>query len=149
MVGDKAVGWGLRAAAAAGVLLLVACGQEPAEERLRKRVANMEEALEQREPGTFMEGVADNFIGEGGLDRRGLRGLLAAQMMRNAQVSAVLGPLDIQLQGDQARLAFDVVVTGGAGGFLPERAQAYRVESGWRDGDDGWQVVEADWEPRL
>lgn len=149
MVGDKAVMCGLRAAAAAAVLVVAGCGQEPAEERLRERVAAMEQALERREPGVFMEGVAGNFIGEGGLDRRGLRGLLAAQMMRNAEVSAVLGPLDIQIQGDQARLAFDVVVTGGAGGFLPERAQAYRVESGWRDGADGWQVVEADWEPRL
>jgi hypothetical protein len=149
MVGDKAAGRGLRAAAVATAVLLGACGQEPAEERLRAQVAAMEQALEEREPGLFMEGVAENFIGERGLDRRGLRGLLAAQMMRNAEVSAVLGPLDIQIQGDQARLAFDVVVTGGAGGFLPERAQAYRVQSGWRDGDEGWQVVEADWEPRL
>lgn len=149
MVGDKAARRAFGALAVVGVLVLAACGQEPAEERLRERVAAMEQALEEREPGVFMDGVADNFIGEGGLDRRGLRGLLAAQMMRNAEVSAVLGPLDIQLEGDQARLAFDVVVTGGAGGFLPERAQAYRVESGWRDGADGWQVVEADWEPRL
>ena len=127
--------------------LLAGCAGAPAEERLRERIAAMESAIEAREVGPFMEGIAGNFIGEGGADQRQLRALLAAQTMRNAEIGVLLGPLDLSVEGDQARVAFKLVLTGGAGGLLPERAQAYDVDSRWLDGDDGWQVVTADWTP--
>ena len=142
----RVAGWGA-AAAACIALLVVACSKAPAEQRLRERIAAMEAAVEARDAGGFMDGVAPNFIGESGTDQRALRALLAAQMMRNAQIGAVLGPLDIAIDGVQARVSFQLVLTGGAGGLLPERARAWRVDSGWRDGDDGWQVVTAEWRP--
>lgn len=130
-------------------VLLASCAEAPAEQRLRERITAMEAAVEGRDTDAFMEGVADNFIGGRALDRQGLRRLLTAQMLRNAEVSVVLGPLDIAITGDQARVQVEVVVTGGAGGFLPERAQSVEVDSAWRDGEDGWQVVTADWTERF
>jgi len=129
--------------------LLVGCAKAPAAQRLRERIAAMEAAVEGRDTDAFMDGVAVNFIGGRGLDRQGLRRLLTAQMLRNAAISVVVGPLDITITGDQARVRMELVVTGGAGGFLPERAQSVQVDSGWRDGDDGWQVVTADWTERF
>ena len=131
------------------LLGLAGCGGASAEQRLRERIAAREEAIEQRDAGAFMDGVAEDFVGESAIDRRQLRQLLAANMMRNAEISAVLGPLSIEMLESHARVQVEVVVSGGSGGLLPERAQAYTISSAWRDGDDGWQVVEASWEPRL
>lgn len=149
-VGARA-GWTAAASwlAWALVLLLPGCAEAPAEQRLRERIAAMEAAVEQRDAAVFMEGVAGNFIGDHGLDQQGLRRLLTAQMLRNAEISAVLGPLDLELTGDRARVRFELVVTGGAGGFLPERGRAVEVDSAWRDGPDGWQVVTAEWTDRF
>lgn len=133
----------------AACMLLAGCAKAPAEQRLRERIAAMEAAVEQRDTDAFMEGIAVNFVGEQGVDRQGLRRVLALQMLRNAEISAVLGPLEIALTDDQARVGFEVLVTGGAGGLLPERGQSVRVDSGWRDSDDGWQVVTADWSKRF
>ena len=144
----RPVGWWL-ALAVLLPLLLAACAKAPAEQRLRERIAAMEAAVEGRDTDGFLDGVAENFIGERGVDRQGLRRLLVAQMLRNAEVSVVLGPLDLEITGDRARVRVEVVVTGGAGGFLPERAQSVQVDSAWRDGEDGWQVVTADWTERF
>jgi len=59
------------------------------------------------------------------------------------------GPLDIQLQGNRATVKFKMVVTGGAGGLLPERAQGYDITSGWRDEDGEWRLFLVEWTEAL
>lgn len=131
------------------VALLAACSKPPAEQRLRERIGAMQDAIVAREVSVFMDGVADDFIGSGNLDRAALQQLVRLQVMRNAAIGATLGPIEVQLQGERATVEFDAVLTGGAGGLLPERAQGYRIKSGWRDGGDDWQVFSAEWTPLL
>ena len=38
------------------------------------------------------------------------------------------------------------LVTGGPG-WIPERGQVYDFTTAWRERDDEWQLVGADWEP--
>lgn len=109
----------------------------------------MQEALEARRPADFVAGIAEDFTGESDLDRDGVRKLLRLQLLRNAQVGASLGPLQIELHGERATVSFTAVLTGGTGSLLPTSAQAWKVSSGWRDGPDGWQVIQARWEPVL
>lgn len=130
-------------------LALAACSRGSAETRLRARVAAMQKALEDRETSAFMAGVAADFVGPGGLDRAGVRNLLRLQFLRHAKVGTTLGPIAIALRSGGADVTFKVVSTGGPGGFLPDSGQAWSVRSAWRDGAEGWQVVQADWEPAL
>ncbi|MBB5208260.1 nuclear transport factor 2 family protein [Chiayiivirga flava] len=130
-------------------MLLAGCGRAPAEERLRDRFEAMRTAMLERRPGDFMDGVAEDFVGEGNADRAALHNILRAQLLRNSSLGATIGPLDIVVDGDRATMQFTMVLTGGAGGFIPERANGWSVKSGWRDGDDGWQVYFAQWEPVL
>lgn len=130
-------------------LLLSACSKPPAEERLRERFAQMQAAVLERKPSDFIDGVAEDFVGNGNADRAALHNILRAQLLRNASMSATIGPLDIVIEGERATMNFTMVLTGGAGGFIPERANGWSVKSGWRDGDDGWQVYFAEWEPVL
>ncbi|HBK47749.1 MAG TPA: hypothetical protein DDZ67_15235 [Xanthomonadaceae bacterium] len=127
-------------------LLLGACRREPPEQRLRARVEAMRDALQQRKPADFMAAVAADFVGNDGLDRAALQRMLQLQVLGNASIGATLGPMEVQMHGDRATVAFDALLTGaGAGRLLPERAQAYRVVSGWREEDGEWRLYRAEW----
>ena len=129
--------------------LLAGCSKPPAEERLRARIGQMQDAIVARDVSAFMDGVAEDFIGSGNLDRAALQQVVRLQVMRNASIGATMGPITVELQGERAIIDFKVVLTGGTGGLLPERAQGYDIHSGWRDGDDGWQVYHAEWKEAL
>ena len=132
-----------------GVAGLSACHKEPPEERLRARLGEMQTAAIERRPDIFMEGVADDFTGNDGMDRAALHNLLRAQVLLNARIGATTGPLDISLNGDRATVRFSLVLTGGSGRLLPENAQTYRINSGWREEDDEWRLYYAEWEPGI
>ena len=53
----------------------------------------------------------------------------------------------MEIVGDRATVRFSAVVTGGSGRFLPERAQAWEVTSGWRDEGGDWRLYYAQWKP--
>ena len=136
-----------------------ACSTAPPEQRLRERIAAMhrvvagvleQQAIETGQAGNFMDGVASDFVGEGGMDRRQLRGLIAAQLLRAKDVGVSVVSMDVRLlAGDrQADVDLDVLLTGGAG-FLPDSASTYRIRTGGADGHDGWQVISADWDRGL
>lgn len=131
------------------VALLAGCSKPPAEERLRARFDEMQAAVLEHRPGDFIDGVAEDFIGNESADRAALHNILRAQLLRNEEVSATVGPLDIKVTGDRATMDFTMVLTGGAGGLIPERANGWSVKSAWRDGPDGWQVYFAEWSPAL
>lgn len=142
------MGFALAAVLVLGVVLQ-GCSKPPAEERLRTRLEAMRQAVLAHEPGDFMDGVAEDFIGEGNADRAALHNILRVQLLRNSSLGATLGPLDIVIDGERATMQFTMVLTGSAGGFIPERANGWAVKTAWRDGDDGWQVYFAEWEPVL
>lgn len=133
----------------AALALLAGCSKAPAEERLRARFEQMQAAVLERDPGGLIEGVAEDFVGNDNTDRAALHNILRLQLLRNASVGANIGPLDIAIDGDRATMNFTMVLTGGAGGMIPERANGWSVRSAWRDGEDGWQVYFAEWEPVL
>ena len=130
-------------------MLSSGCRSEPAEERLRATIDEMQAAAIERQPGDFMDHVTEDFVGEGGIDRAALHNLLRAQLLRNASIGATRGPLDVKLQGTRATVRFKVVLTGGAGGLLPERAQGYDITSGWREEDGEWKLFLAEWDEAL
>ena len=129
--------------------LLAGCSRSPPEQRLRERIAEMQQALEARKSADFVAGIAEDFGSDNGMDREGIRNLLRVQMLRNASIGATLGPLDISLHGERATVKFSAVLTGGSGGLLPDSARPWSVTSAWRDGADGWQLIHASWEPML
>jgi len=129
--------------------VLSACAKPPAEEQLRATIDQMQAAAIERRPSEFMDRVTEDFIGDDGIDRAALHNLLRAQLLRNAAVSATRGPIDIELQGERATVRFTIVLTGGSGGLLPERAQGYAITSGWRVEDGEWKLFLAEWKPAL
>lgn len=128
--------------------LLAGCTRTPPEQRLREQLAAMQQALEQRQAGAFIDGVAEDFGGNGGMDRAALQQVVRAQVLANASIGlTVLAPAEVQLQGDRATVHFKVAATGGSGRLLPDSAQAWEVTSAWRDEDGQWRIYYAEWRP--
>ncbi|QNH12808.1 nuclear transport factor 2 family protein [Xanthomonas sp. SI] len=133
-------GWGC-----ALLLALPGCQRDSAEQRLRKDIAAMQEAVEEHRLRDAMAAVAEDFAGEAGMDRAALHNLLRAQFLANARIGVNTGPLSIALQGDDATVRFDAVVSGGDARLLSERMQRYAVVTGWREQDGRWRLRHAHW----
>ncbi|MEA9752374.1 nuclear transport factor 2 family protein [Xanthomonas campestris pv. raphani] len=113
--------------AALCVLLLAGC----AEQRLRATVEQMRAAIEARDVREAMAPVAEDFVGEHGMDAAGARRLLQLQLLGHQTIGVTVGPVDVQMQGSTATVRFSVLLTGG-GRWLPDQAQHYQVTTGWR-----------------
>lgn len=129
-------------AAAAG------CSREPPEEALRATIASMQEAAEARDAEALVAAFAEDFAGPDNMDRDQFRRYVALAWLRSREVGVRLGPLEVELIGDRARVAFTAATTGGEG-FLPDSAQVWQVRTGWRLDDGEWRLISAEWEEAL
>lgn len=130
-------------------VLLAGCSRPPDEDRIRAAIAVMEQAAEQREPRAFMEQIDADFVGgEASFDRTALHNLLRGQFLRNEGINVLLGPIDVGLQGDRATAKVTATLTGGSGGWLPERGAVYDIETGWKRVGGEWRCISASWQQR-
>lgn len=134
----------------AAFLLMPACSRGSPEQAIRKQVAAMQSAIDARDAGAVNDLLADDFVGNEGLDKRGARQLAAGMFLRYRDVSAKIGPATVELRGQRDAVArFSVLATGGSGGLLPDSGQVYQVETGWRLVDGEWKLLSADWKEKL
>lgn len=129
--------------------LLAACARTPPEERLRESLAALQTAMEARDLEALHATLAEDFVGPEGMDRNGARGLAMLSFRRYRDVDVTLGPAQVDIQGDRATVRFSAALSGGAGKVLPDAAQVYEVETGWRETEGEWRMTSAEWKPRL
>lgn len=138
----------LRAIGLLCLLWLGACSRNPSEDALRETLEAMEIAGEERAVGDFMDHVAEDFVGNSSeYDRVGLDRLLRAVALRHQSISVVRSGLQIEMHGDRAVVRMKILVTGGAGGLVPETGQLFDTESAWRHVDGEWELGSASWKP--
>jgi len=133
---------------AALLLLANGCAKDPPEAALRATIATMQQAAEARDAAALVASVSEDFAGPEGMDRDQFRRYLAVIWLRNREVGVRLGPLDVELIGDRARVEFTAATTGGEG-WMPERAQVHKVSTGWRMEGGDWKLISATWDPAL
>ena len=121
------------------------CRRTTPEQALRRDLSALQTAIEARDAGELRGFLAEDFIGNNGLDREGARRLAALHFMRNSQVGVTVGPLDVAVQGEHATVRSTVVLTGGSGGLLPESGSVYEIRSGWRMEDGAWRMTSLAW----
>ena len=137
------------AAGLAALGLLAGCAKPADEAALRAALAEGQQAIEARDADRLMDLVGDEFGGPDGMDRAGLRRYAALMLLGQQRVGLTLGPVTVELHGDRAVARFDALVTGG-GRFVPEGAEARRVETVWRLEGGEWKLASADWsQPAL
>lgn len=131
------------------VVLATGCARADPEQALRETVAELQAAIEQNDPAAMQQHLADDFIGNDGIDREGARRLAAAMRLRYRDLAVDAGPLQVDMDGTHAKVSFTAVLRGGAGRLLPESARIYEVETGWRQDGDDWLLSSVRWTPRL
>lgn len=129
-------------------MLLTACSREPPEAALRATISEMQKAAEAHDNDALFEPIAGDFAGSEGMDRTAFRRYVTLLGMRHKSVGVNLGPMDVKLFDDRATVKFTAAITGGPG-FLPDQAQVYQVETGWRLEGGDWQLISAKWKPTL
>lgn len=134
--------------AAATLLMIVACSHTPPEEALRSTISGMQAAAESKDTDALFDPIADDFSGSGGMDRQAFRRYVTLLGLRNGKIGVSTGPLDVKLIGDRATVTFTAALSGGPG-WLPDQAQVYDVDTGWRLDGDQWTLISARWKPRL
>ena len=132
-----------------GLLLIVsACSRSDPEQAVRAQLEALQQAIDARDAGAVEDLLAEDFIGNEGMDRRGAKQLAAAVFLRHREIGARLGPVTVELRGEGEAIArFSVLATGGSGGLLPEQGQVYQVQTGWRLQDGDWKLLNASWTP--
>ena len=131
------------------LLVLAACAHPAPEEALRKEVDAMRTAVEARDAGELSDGIAKDFIGPEGMDRKGATRLAQVVFLRNRDIGVTMGPLDVAMREGGATVKFTAALTGGSGGMLPASGQVYDVSTDWRQNGDEWELVAAEWTPKL
>ncbi len=140
---------GLFAALLAGACLL-ACVRTSPEQALRERVDLLQRDIDGRRADAVADALAEDFIGNDGMDRRQARRMAAALFLRYRDVRVRFGPLQVQMHGDtRAAVRFTAAATGGSGGLLPQDVQVFDVTTGWRSESGEWRMASAEWAPKL
>jgi len=129
-------------------LLSAGCNRTPPEQALRETITKMQQAGEKGDVDALFEPIADDFTGSEGMDRTAFRRYLTLVRMSKKNVGVTLGPVDVKLFGDRASANFSATITGGPG-FLPNQAQLYDIETGWRLEGSDWKLINAKWKPKL
>lgn len=129
--------------------LLVACARSDPERELRETIGAMAAAIEKRDPGVFLEVLADDFTRESGaFGKHDAKRVLAGALLRNEKISVTAVVTDVRIEGERAFAKVRVVATGGAG-LLPERGQIWEFDSAWRREGGRWRVFNAEWREGL
>lgn len=131
-------------------LLVAGCSSPPTEQAITDALNEMAVALQERESGPVMSRLHESFHSEGSgstMNRRDIQRLLLAAFYRHQNISMTLTNIRVEtdaMNKSRATAYFNALTTGGDGGWLPNTAQLYRVESEWVfDGDWMMQSLSA------
>lgn len=121
------------------------------EEAIARLLDDAARAAAERRPADAVAAVSERFSGEG-LDRRGVKQLVAFHALRGDWVSVSISGRRIAVAGDAARATVDLVLARGGAGkalaeLLPAEASAYRIACRLEREPEGWRVVSATWRP--
>lgn len=129
--------------------LIASCVRSDPERELHDTIGAMAAAIEKRDPGTFLEALADDFTRESGaFGKHDAKRMLAGALLRHERISVTAVVTDVRIDGQRARAKVRVVATGGAG-LLPERGQTWEFDSAWRREGGRWRVFNAEWREGL
>jgi len=132
------------------ILLLGGCSRTTDEQRIRAAMAAMEQAMEARDPRSFMSHITEDFVGnEAEFDRSALANLVRIEVLRNDSIGVTLGPIEIEMQGDRAKAQVLATFTGGNGNLLPEHGSIYAITSSWKRQASEWRCYSATWKQEL
>ena len=131
------------------ISLLSACTRETEEDRVRKVVAAMQEATEEKELTALQEHISRSYRDPQGNDYEAIKGLFTFYFFRHRTVGVSIPSLEVSVNGPQANAKFTAVLSAkGVDGepasmLLPDALGAYDFDVSFRKEDGSWTIVSA------
>jgi hypothetical protein len=118
------------------------------EEQIRALFQDAVRAVGERQVGDAVAGVSERFQGEGGLDKRAVKQLIAAEVFRGEWVTLSIAGLQVDVDGARAKAVLDVVMARSGKGadlaaLLPGDAAANRFSVALEREQEGWRIIGA------
>ena len=126
-------------------LLGVACSRTPDDEAIRAAISAGAASVEAHRGKEVLDLVADDFVGNEGIDRAELANLLRAQMLAANAIGVRTGSVEVKLHGDRAVARFEALITDSSGRWIADRAATVHFETGWRREGREWRCYNAKW----
>jgi len=128
-----------------------ACNKETEEDRVRKVIAGMQKAVEEKQVTAVLEHVSRSYQDPQGNNYDGIKGIFAFYFLRHRAVSVSIPSLDITVTNDMARVVFQAILAGreggeSAGAILPDALGVYQFNVVLRKEGDAWKVLSATWD---
>ncbi len=127
------------------LFLVTACSETSNKQQIQSQIVNMQQAVSDKSLTDFLAYFSKDFIGNKKLNKKELRQLLFFHFRRNRNIETYQWQADIDVQQKFAQVEIYVFVSGSHSG-LPERGQAYKINTKWRKSAGQWLIVSAIWQ---
>lgn len=123
------------------LLVLAACGRKGPEDQVRAAFEDCRSAVEAGDPGRAVAPLDAGFRGPEGMDRPAAR-LFLASLLRRERVGITVIRNHVRWDGPDLVQEVDLILTGRAGGLLPEETSRRSFLLRWRQRGDAWKLAE-------
>lgn len=127
------------------------CRRLTEEDRIRKVVSDIEDAVEKKDIKVVLGHISRSYKDSQGRIYEDIKGLLAMYFFRHERVSVYVTDLDVKMLEDTADVSFDAVLSGAketSGDILPESIGVYAFKVIFVMDGGEWKVTSAAWERR-
>lgn len=118
------------------------------QEAILANIKAIQQAVEDKDTGEVLDFVTEQFLGNGRVDKQGLRGLMLAYYLRHKKINVVVTRMDIEVSEYDpysAKMLGSVVLTG-TDHLLPEDGRMVNVSGEWQKYGDDWLLARLDWQ---
>ena len=131
------------------VPLFSACSKETEESKVKKAVAEVQHAAEEKKISRALDHISKSYGDPQGNDYNDIKGILAFYFFRHQRVSVFIPNVDVVVTGSAAQAVFQAVMNGRGtgGGILPEALGVYNFEVHLSKEDGTWKITSAGWKP--
>lgn len=118
------------------------------EEAIRDNIATIQQAVEGKDTGEVLDFLTEQFLGNGQLDKQGLKRLMLGYYLRHRKINIVVTRMDIEVSPYDPYSAKmqGVVVLTGTDRLLPQDGRIVNVSGEWQKYGDDWLLARLNWE---
>ena len=133
---------------ALSLLFLFSCSKPPAEQAIRETIAQIEQAVEDKNARSVVRHLTTDFIANDHMDRKQLRQYLAMHFLGQNNIRVIITNLDIQHTDDNpyyANMQAVAAVTG-AENLIPDEGRVMNISADWMYVDGNWLISQVHWQ---
>ena len=120
-------------------------GPQSPEDEVRAAIGAVVDGVGRADLGAALEPISARYQDADGLDRTALQALLFRELQARGPVHAVLGPIAVQVEGEQAQAQFDALLLSGlnpaALDLRANEADAWHFDVELAREEEDWRIV--------